>query len=246
MAFIWDGIKQGWHLLVTGNPAVWHPVYITFKVTVVATLAAIVIGLPVGLLLGLGRFRGRGAGLAVANVGLNLPPVLVGLILYLLMFPAAPLGRFHLLFTLHGVYLAQSILAIPIVAALTAASVRSLPRGLIDQARGFGAGRAQVWALALREARVGVVLAIIAAIGSSLSEVGAVALVGGNLLGVDQTLASATLYTADQAQYAEAVAIAIVLLGLILIVTACLTALQSRRSDRSPGRLGRLRLNRAS
>ena len=120
----------------------------------------------------------------------------------LLFFPEAPLGRLHLLFTLKGVYVAQTILALPIIVALSAPR-SCVPPGLLDQARAFGAGRVQVSLLALREARIGIMAALIAAIGSGLSEVGAVVLVGGNIEGLDQTLASAALQKVDAGQFAD-------------------------------------------
>lgn len=226
MTFIWRGLRQAWHLIITGDPNIRHLTWITLDVALVATVAAVIIGLPIGLLLGLGRFRGRGVGLVLANAGLGLPPVMVGLILSLLMFPAAPLGRYHWLFTLHGVYIAQSVLSFPIIVALTSSAVRAVPAGLLEQARAFDAGRLQIWGLALREARVGILTAIIAAVGSALSEVGAVILVGGNIFGSDQTLASAAILAVDTGDFATAMAIGIVLLGLILIVAALLTVVQ--------------------
>jgi tungstate transport system permease protein len=121
---------------------------------------------------------------------------------------------------------AQTVLALPVVIALTAAAIRSLPPGLLAQARALGAGTAQVWLLAVREARIGVMAATIAAVGSALSEVGAVVLVGGNIEGSTQTLASAALEQVNAGHYAEAMAIGIVLLALILLLMAALTALQ--------------------
>jgi tungstate transport system permease protein len=147
-------------------------------------------------------------------------------VLALLMFPAAPLGGLHLLFTLKGVIVAQTILALPVVVALTAAAVRSLPGGLLSQATALGASTGQLWLLALREARIGVMAATIAAFGSALSEVGAVVLVGGNIQGSTQTLASAALEQVDAGHFAEGVAIGMILLGLILILAAALTAVQ--------------------
>ncbi|GAC1608802.1 MAG: ABC transporter permease [Mycobacteriales bacterium] len=219
---------QAWHLIVTGDPYLGHLTFVTFKVTTYSTVIALLVGLPLGLLLGLGHFRGRGTGLALANAGLGLPPVVVGLVLSLLMFPQAPLGRLHLLFTLRGVYIAQTALALPIIVALTSAAVRSVPPGLLRQARALDASGPQVWTLALREARIGILAATIAAVGSGLSEVGAVVLVGGNIEGVDQTLASAALQKVDAGHFAEGVAIGIILLGLIAIVIAVLTFLQHR------------------
>jgi tungstate transport system permease protein len=226
--FIWRGLRQGWHLVITGNPYIRHVTWVTIEVAILSTAIALLIGLPLGLGLGLGRFRGRQFGLILANFGLVLPPVMVGLVLSLLMFPEAPLGRFHLLFTLRGVYIAQTVLAVPIVVALTSSAVRAVPPGLLDQARAFDASRLQVWGLALRESRIGILTAIIATVGSALSEVGAVVLVGGNIVGDDQTLASATIQAVDAGDFAGAMAIGIILLGFILVITAALTFIQQR------------------
>lgn len=223
---LWDGVIAAWHLLVSGDPYLWNLVWTTLKVAGYSTAIAAVIGIPLGVAIGIGRFRGRGAALVLANSGLSLPPVIVGVVLALLMFPAAPLGRFHLLFTLKGVYVAQTVLALPIVVALVAAAVRAVEPGLLDQARAFGASRWQVSVLATREARIGVLTALIAAVGSGLSEVGAVVLVGGNIIGESQTLASAALQKIDAADFTQGVAIGILLLGLITVITAALTWLQ--------------------
>jgi tungstate transport system permease protein len=224
--FFLQGLRDAWDLIVSHDPYLWNLVWVTLQVAFISTAVALVIGLPIGLWLGIARFRGRGGLVTVANAGLGLPPVLVGLVLALLMFPAAPLGRFHLLFTLKGVLIAQTLLALPIIVALTCAAVTNVPGGLLDQARAFGARRAQVATLALREARVGIMAATIASIGSGLSEVGAVVLVGGNIVGLDQTLASAALQKVEAAQFSEALAIGILLLGLIVIITGLLTWLQ--------------------
>jgi tungstate transport system permease protein len=238
VGFLWQGIRQGWHLIVSGDPYTTHLIWVTVHVAAVSTAIALALGLPLGLLLGLGaprstRRRGPrrsgvrgGVALSLGNAGLGLPPVVVGLVLSLLMFPAAPLGGLHLLFTLNGVIVAQTVLALPVIVALSAAAVRSLPPGLLAQARALGAGTPQVWLLALREARIGVIAATIAALGSALSEVGAVVLVGGNIEGSTQTLASAALQQVDAGHYAQGMAIGIILLGLILILTAALTAVQ--------------------
>ena len=231
MRFLWRGVQQAWDLILSRDPYLTHLVAVTFKVLAVSTGVALVLGLPLGLLLGLGRFPGRNLAIALANAGLGLPPVFVGLVLFLVLAPGAPLGGVDLLFTLNGVYLAQTCLAFPIVTALTVSSVRDLPPGLLDQARAFGAGPWQRAVLATREARIGILAATIAAVGSGLSEVGAVVLVGGNIRGYDQTLASATLEQAGAGRYADAMAIGIILLGLIVLVTAALTALQYGRGS---------------
>ena len=236
MDFIWDGIKQAVDLLAHGDHDILVVVGTTVRVALWSTLLALALGLPIGLALGLGRFRGRRAGLALANAGMGLPPVVVGLVAALLLFRGAPLGGLNLLYTLNGVILAQTLLALPLVAALTAAAVQALPAGLLEQARAFGASRAQVAVLALREARVGVLAATIAAMGSALAEVGAVVLVGGNIDGETQTLASAVLVRVSAGEYGRAIALGTILLGLILVLAAGLTLAQQHERRALLGR----------
>jgi tungstate transport system permease protein len=225
-AFLLDGVRQAIDLLAHGDHDILVIVGVTLRLALWSTLLALAIGLPLGLALGLGRFRGRRVALAFVNAGLGLPPVVVGLVVALLLFRGAPLGGLELLYTLNGVILAQTLLALPLVAALTAAAVQALPGGLLEQARAFGASRAQVAALALREARVGVLAATIAAMGSAFAEVGAVVLVGGNIDGETQTLASAVLVRVSAGEYGRAIALGTILLGIILLLSAALTLAQ--------------------
>jgi tungstate transport system permease protein len=224
--FLWDGVKDAVELITSGDHDLLVIVGTTLKLALWSTFFALVLGLPLGLALGLGRFRGRRVGVALANAGMGLPPVVVGLVVALFLFRGAPLGDLNLLYTLNGVILAQTLLALPLVVALTAASVQALPTGLLDQARVLGASRAQVGTLALREARIGVFAAAIAAMGSAFAEVGAVVLVGGNIQGDTQTLASAVLVEVSAGEYGRAIALGLILLGLILVLAAALTAAQ--------------------
>jgi tungstate transport system permease protein len=226
MRLIWDELGKALPMIFDGNPRLLDVIWFTLQVAVVATTLATVIGLPIGLALGLGRFRGCNVLRALANASLALPPVLVGVLLFVLFSPQAPLGSLDLIWTRRAVFIAQTILALPFVVALSAAAIQALAPGLLAQARLLGAGRLQLSILALREARIGVVAAVIAALGTSLAEVAAVALLGGNIYGYDQTLASATLYEVGGGYYADAVAIGIVLLALTLILMCGLGVLQ--------------------
>lgn len=228
MDFIWEGVRKAVDLLVHGDSGVMQILGVTLHVAIFSTALALLFGLPCGLAFGLGRFRGRRAGIALLNAGLALPPVLVGLVVFLFLLRSGPFGGLELVYTVNGVIVAQAILAFPIVAAFTATAVQAVPAALLEQARALGASRAQLWALALREARVGVIGAVIAAFGSALSEVGAVVLVGGNISGQTQTLASALLTEVGRGEYGTAIALGILLLGLILICGAALTVLQQR------------------
>ena len=228
MHLLWEVLQRAVPLITHGNPYLFSVIWFTIQVAAIATAAAAVIGLPIGLAIGLGRFRGRQTLHVLANASLALPPVVVGFFLFLLFVPEGPLGSLHLTITRRAVFIAQTVLALPYVVALSAAAVQGLPGGLVAQARLLGAGRLQVSTLALREARIGIVAALLAALGTGLAEVGAIVIVGGNVYGYDQTLASAALYEANAAHYDEAVAISIVLIGLILVVMVTAGLLQQQ------------------
>jgi tungstate transport system permease protein len=227
MAYLWGLLKGAVPMIVHGEPYLWGLVWVTIKVAVVSTAAALVIGLPFGLALGLGRFRGRRALQILANASLALPPVVVGVAVLLFILPQAAFGSLRIEFTLQAVYVAQTVLALPYIVALTPAAIEGLAPGLIDQARALGAGRRQLAVFALREAKIGVIAAVIAALGAAISEVGAVVIVGGNRVDESQTLASALLANFTyQPNDSQETAIALLLLALILVLVGGLTVLQ--------------------
>jgi tungstate transport system permease protein len=231
VGFLWHELTGALPLIFHGNSYIVEVTLVTIQVAFVATGCALIIGLPIGTALGLGRFRGRRALQVLANTTLALPPVLVGVTGLLFLLPQGPLGGLRIEFTLPAVFIAQTILALPYIIALTPAAIQGLPPGLIAQARVLGAGRVQLSLLALREAKIGVMAAVIAALGSALSEVAAVILVGGNVQGYDQTLASAVVQeVGPDSNYQDAIALGIVLLALIFLLMATLTVLQQRTS----------------
>lgn len=235
MGFIWQGISDAFELVSHPDEALWQVIWVTLRVAVASTAIALVVGLPIGVALGIGRFRGRGAGLALANAGLGLPPVLVGLVAALLFFREAPLGGLDLIYSVNGIILAQAALSLPIVIALSAAAIQAVPSGLIDQAQILGADPVARSMLALREARVGVLAAALAAAGSALSEVGLVVLVGGNITGETQTLASAILTEVAAGDYSRGIAFGVILLGLVLVLGGVLTVVQQGLPTRLSG-----------
>jgi tungstate transport system permease protein len=229
VAYLWHELRSAVPLIFNGNGYILGVTWVTIRVALVATGSALVVGLPVGLVIGLGRFRGRRALHLLANASLALPPVIVGVVVLVLLVERSVFGSLRFAFTLNGVYAAQAILALPYIVALTAAAVQALPAGLLAQARALGAGPLELSILALREARIGVLAAVIAAFASALSEVGAVIIVGGNVENYDQTLASALVAQLnDYANYPYALAIGIVLLALVVVLIVGLTVLQQR------------------
>ena len=229
MSYLWEQLRGAIPLIAHRDPYIMGLLWVTIRVALVSTAAALVIGLPMGLALGLGRFRGRRALQILANASLALPPVVVGIAVLLLLLPQGALGSLQIEFSLSALYVVQTILALPYIVALTPAAIQALAPGLVAQARALGAGRIQLSVLALREAKIGVFAAVIAALAATISEVGAVVIVGGNFQGHDETLASALLeqfnYTANE-PYASA--IALVLLALIVVLVGILTVLQQR------------------
>jgi len=226
MDFIWEGIKQAVSLIFHHDPRVMVVLRTTIQIVALSTFFAAAIGIPLGVVLGIGRFRGRGFMLALTNAGLGLPPVVVGLVTLLLLLQRSPLGFLRFEYRVSGVVLAQTILCLPIVVAFSATSIQAVDRGLLQQARALGASRWSVAALALREGRVGVYAGVIGAMGAALSEVGAVVLVGGNIVGRTETLASAVLVGVSAGNYPLAIAFGMILLGLLLLLAAGLTMAQ--------------------
>ena len=229
MGYLWDQLRGAIPLIAHGNPYIMGLLWVTLRVALVSTSAALVVGLPIGLALGLGRFRGRRPIQILANASLALPSVVVGIGVLLLVLPQGALGSLRIEFTLRAVFIAQAVLALPYIVALTPAAIQGLPPGLLDQARALGAGRIQLGLFALREAKIGVIAAVIAALGATIAEVGAVVIVGGNFQGSDETLASALL---EQFNYTGhdpyATAIALMLLAVILVLIGTLTVIQQR------------------
>jgi tungstate transport system permease protein len=228
MEFVGAMLHQALDRIFSGDVDIWSTVWRTLRLALASTFFALLIGLPIGVFLGEAATRVRRLGVVIANAGLGLPPVVLGVFLALALYPRSPLGRFELIDTLNAAIIAQTLLALPIVVALTAAAVAGLPSGLLDQAQAFGASRARRGALALREARVGVVAAVIGALLSALAEVGAVVIVGGNVRGQTNTLASTVLLDLSAGDPAAATANVLILLALVLAVGGMLTVVQQR------------------
>jgi tungstate transport system permease protein len=203
-------------------------VWLTFRVTGMALLVATVLGVPIGAIVGLARFPGRRLVTLIFYTGMGLPPVVVGLFVYLLLSHSGPLGALAWLFTPAGMVVAQTIIAFPLVAALTMSAVEGVDPELRLQVRALGATRWQTGWTVLREARIGLTAAIVAAFGGIISEVGAVMLVGGNIEGQTRVLTTAIVLSTRQGDFALAMALGIVLLLLALGANAILMQLQGR------------------
>jgi tungstate transport system permease protein len=193
-------------------------------------LLAVIVGLPIGTLLGLSEHvRAIGLLQPLIYTGMGLPPVVVGLFVYLLLSNQGVLGELRWLFTPAAMILAQTIIALPLVVGLTLAAVQAVDAGLRLQVMALGATRRQLaWAV-LNEARPGVLAAILAAFGGIISEVGAVMLVGGNIEGQTRVLTTAIVLETRKGNFALALALGLILLGLAFVANLALFQLQRWR-----------------
>lgn len=211
---------------------IWQIVFLSLEVSGISVGIASVIGIPVGALLGVLRFSGRGAIVTCFRAGMAMPPVVIGLLVFMLLSRDGPLGAAELLFTPTAMIIAQTILAIPFVVSIVTSSVESVPKDLHEQLLSLGASPSQArWSI-LREARMGVLLAIAAALGRSLSEVGAVMIVGGNIGGHTRVLTTSIVLKARMAEYGGALLLAAILVALALGLNLLLVLMQKRSGER--------------
>ena len=203
-------------------------VLLSLYVSGVALAVASVIGVPAGALLALRPAPGRRLIELLIYTGMGLPPVVVGLVVYLFLSRSGPLGGLGWLFTPPAMITAQIIIALPLVVGLTLTAVESVDPALRLQVRALGATPAQVMWTVLREAQAGVLAGIIAAFGSIISEVGAVMLVGGNIAGQTRVLTTAIVLETRQGNFGLALALGAILLGLALFANALLLRLGRR------------------
>jgi tungstate transport system permease protein len=222
------GLVEAVRLMASGDPELAEIVLLSLRVTGIALLISTGCGVPLGAWLGLVRVPGRGLISTFLYTGMGLPPVVVGLFVYLMLSRSGPLGILGWLFTPKAMIVAQSIIAFPLVAGLSMTAVRSIDPGLRLQVRSLGATPLQeAWAV-LAEARIGVVAAIVAAFGSIISEVGAVMLVGGNIAGKTRVLTTAIVLNTRQGEFTLAIALGAVLLALAFAANVALLRLQGK------------------
>ena len=228
MELIWEGIRQAFYLLFSGDPEVWAITLLSLKVSGLATILSLFIGLPLGTWLALGKFTGRGFSLSLINTGMALPPVVVGLWVSIFLWRSGPLGDLHLIYTPAAIVIAQTIIAAPVVTGLTAAALQQLDPRLRLQLLGLGASRVQMIVALWREARLPLLAALMAGFGSVISEVGASMMVGGNIRGQTRVLTTATVLETGRGEFGMAIALGLILLLLAYLVNLALTGIQQR------------------
>jgi tungstate transport system permease protein len=191
---------------------------------------SMLLGVPAGVFLGLRRFRGRSLLVTLVNSGMGLPPVVVGLFVFVLIARSGPLGSFELLYAPPAMIAAQVILATPLVIGVTMAGIQGLDPRLRLQILSLGASRWQLYLKLVREARVSLLAALAAGFGAVISEVGAVMIVGGNIEGHTRVMTTAIVQETRQGNLPMAIALSLVLVALAIVVNGAFTWLQQRRA----------------
>jgi tungstate transport system permease protein len=207
-------------LVLGADPALMQIVWLSLLVSLSAVLCAMVIGLPVGALVALTRYRGRAATIVALNALMGLPPVVVGLAIFLLLSRSGPLGSLGLLFTPQAMVIAQTVLVAPIIAALTRQTIEDLWDEYRDELTAMNIGRWRRVVTLLWDARFSLVTAVLAGFGRAAAEVGAIIIVGGNIEGFTRTMTTAIALETSKGDLPLAIGLGIVLITIVVVVNA--------------------------
>ncbi len=228
MDSIVQGFIEAFKLILHLNPDLVGIIVLSLKVSGLALIIATVLGLPAGAILGLKKFPGRGLVVSTVNTFMGLPPVVVGLFVYLLLSRRGPLGFMGLLYSPSAMVIAQTILAVPIVTALCHSAIVSVDPLIRQAARTLGATPLQETTAIVREARYGILSAVIAGFGRVMAEVGSILIVGGNIAGYTRVMTTTIALETDKGNFELALALGIILLAISFFINAALHAVQRR------------------
>lgn len=236
MELLFDSLREAISLLLHLNQYVIDVIVLSLKISGIAVLVGLLIGVPAGLVLGLTRFRGRSSVMALVYTGMGFPPVVIGLFVYMMLARGGPLGFLELLYTPPAMVIAQVILATPYITAIVTSAVASVPREYRLQAMGLGASRLQSIWMIVKEARLTFLTAVMAGFGAVISEVGAVMMVGGNIATTNgnetRVMTTAIVLETRKGNFEAAMAFGLILLGIAVLVVMPLTRFQEGTGGR--------------
>jgi len=215
-----EAFGQAAALVASGDPALLEIVILSLRVSLTAVLLAALIGLPLGAAIAVGRFHGRRALIVVLNALMGLPPVVVGLLVYLLLSRAGPLGTLGILFTPSAMVIAQTVLILPIIAALSRQAIEDAWGEYQEQLRSLGAGRLSAALTLLWDTRFSLLTTVLAGFGRAAAEVGAVMIVGGNIDGVTRVMTTAIALETSKGDLPLALGLGVILISLVLALNA--------------------------
>lgn len=228
MDSILEGFRRAVLLIGHLDPELLKIIFLSLQVSGAALIIATALGLPAGAILGLRKFPGMGLIISILNSFMGLPPVVVGLFVYLILSRSGPLGFMGLLYSPSAMIIAQTILAFPIVAALSHSSIIKVDPLIKQASLTLGATPLQVTMTVMNEARYGIMAAVIAALGRVMAEVGAILIVGGNIAGYTRVMTTTIALETDKGEFELAIALGIILLVISFLMNTALYLIQKK------------------
>lgn len=225
-----SAIAKAIDLIITGNAELISILSVTARMSLASSLIALLIGVPLGILLGSARFKGRGALLVINRTLMGLPPVVCGLLFYMLFSGVGPFGRFKLLFTVELMIAAQVVLITPIVVGNMETYVSGIAEAVRENARGLGLGRFKSFLLLANECVYQIFSAYLLAFARAIAEVGAVSMVGGAIAWKTNVMTTAIMQYTNRGDFSLGIALGIILLAVSLVVNVVISLLQRRLS----------------
>jgi tungstate transport system permease protein len=217
--YLWEGLKQAIHLIVTGDPELIEITMRSVQVSFYAILMASVVGLPLGMVIGMREFRGKRLVKTIFATLIGTPTVSLGNILFLLLARNGPFGYFELVYTVQGISIGEALLVIPIVVSFTTSAIESRDVRLRDLARTLGASELDTFAAVLREASSAIVLAVVAAFNRAFAELGIAMMIGGNIRGLTRVLTTSISLQTAMGEIGLSIALSIILMAVVFTLT---------------------------
>jgi len=228
MEIILGGIKKAIILIFNLDEVVLGITILSIKVSGIATIFSVILGIVIGAFLALTKFPGRNILVALVNTGMGIPPVVVGLVITIFLWREGPFGFLGILYTPLAIIIAQALIATPIVAGITLAAIQHIPEKMKLQIKALGATKIQFLFFILREAKLSLLASAMAGFGGVISEVGASMMVGGNIKGYTRVLTTATVLETSKGNFEIAMALGVILFLLTFSINQILTAIQQR------------------
>lgn len=223
-----EGILEALRLMVTFDPELWGIIEVSFRVSLTSTFLAALLALPIGSFIGLHEFRGKKTLTNLINTFMGFPPVVMGLIIFLLLSRSGPFGSLGLLYSTSAMIVAQFFLAVPIITGTAKAAIESVDPTLKETILSLGANERQLWWELIKDSKKSIIAGFLVAFGQAISEVGAVMIVGGNIRWETRTFTTSIVLQTRMGEFGMAIALGIILILIAFIVNYGLTHIQSR------------------
>jgi tungstate transport system permease protein len=223
--------EEFWEALVlifSGDPEIWSILGFSYLVSGAATAIAAIIGIPLGIFMGMRKFRGKTIFVNLTNSFMGFPPVVMGVIVYLLLSSVGPLGSLRLLYTPPAIIIAQALLCLPIITGITIASVSNQYKPIVEATMALGGSRADIYENVLSECAIPILSGVMVGFGQSISEVGAAMIVGGNIRYSTRTITTSIVWYTSMGENEMAIALGTILLATTFLVMLFLTIIQMR------------------